>query len=202
MRAEARLEALEAARSAPTAAPPANAAPKQSDFADYTEFAKALARHEAREAAKEEIQRASQQDAARRTGEAAQQTRASFEREAQQQAKAAGIDFEDAWDTLLQLPKEDVSEAFAAGLYASEEKALLVDYFAKNPDEVRRISDLQPVQAVRELAKIEVRLSAKTPPRTTKAPAPVRTVGGSSAAQSDPAKMSMDDYAAWRMKRL
>lgn len=202
MRAEARLEAFSTERSAQTAAPQPSAAPKQSDFATYEEFVAARARFEGREAAREEIQQAQQKDTARRAGEAAQQSRQAFEREASAQAKAAGIDFEDDWDTLLKLPQEDVSEAFAAGLYGSDEKAQLVHFFAENLDEVRRISDLSPLQAVRELARLEVRLGTKASPRTTRAPAPVRTVGGSSsAAQNDPSKMSMEDYAEWRAKR-
>lgn len=199
--AEARADALAQARQPQT--PPAKSASelKESDFANYGDFVRA----QAREAAREELAAERQEQSRRQASETANATRQSFEREATEQAKAAGIDFEDAWETLLALPREDVSEAVAAYFYdAAENKAALVDHFAKNPDDIARISHLPPAQAFRELAKVDVRLGASkpTPARTSSAPPPVPTVGGRSVTTRDPEKMSMDEYANdWKARR-
>ena len=68
--------------------------------------------------------------------------------------------------------------------------------------EAARISVLGERAADRAMEQLEARVASKPAPRTTRAPAPVRTVGGSSTARQDPAKMSMDEYAEWRLKRL
>ncbi len=206
LRAEAELAAL---RSTPQQqpAPQARSAseqPKASDFASYDDYVRHLTAESAKTAAREvvsEVQRASAQGNAEA---AAQQARSTFEKEATAQAKAAGIDFADAWETLLELPREDVSEAFAAYLYqAAENKAALVDHFAKNPDEVARISSLHPAAAFKELAKADLQMGSKPKPNATNAPPPPPRVGGRTVTQQDwRSSNDMDAYAAgWKKER-
>ncbi len=83
----------------------------------------------------------------------------------------------------------------------SDKPADMAKWLADNPDEAHRISLLTDAVAIRALERAEAKLRTPAPKKTTGAPAPVRTVGGSSAVQADPSKMSMDDYAAWRSKR-
>lgn len=82
----------------------------------------------------------------------------------------------------------------------SDRKAEMAQWFADSPEEARRISRLTEALAVKAMERAESKLG-KAAPRTTRALAPVRTVGGSASATPDPAKMSMDDYATWRLKR-
>ena len=196
IRAEAELEALRKVQQPPPAQ--TIAPPKQSDFASYDEYVKALAEQHARKVAGEAVQgivgQFEQQNAQRQ----AEQARDSFLREATTQAKAANIDFEDVWDTLTSAP--NLSEPVAVALFESDNKALVAQHLAENPDELERLSFLSPVQAVRELAKLDLQM-AKPGPRTTKAPAPVGTVRGSATPTEDPRRMSMDDYAKWRTGR-
>ena len=197
LRLEGELEALRRAPAQPVQ--PVSAAPKQSDFANYEEFIAAKAQHEGRQAAREELAKAGEAQARQHQTQTAAANRTAFEKEATQQAKAAGIDFQDAWETLLELPPEEVSEAFAAAVFEAEQKAVLVDYFAKHTEEVARISALSAPAAFREVAKLELQLGSKTA-RTTRAPAPVRTVGGGVSATNDlyDKRLSMDDYVAKR----
>lgn len=71
-------------------------------------------------------------------------------------------------------------------------------HLGKNPAERARIANLSPVGQVRELGKLEGKISApKTQPKTP--PAPVKPVTGINAGGAkDPAKMSMSEYIKWR----
>lgn len=75
-----------------------------------------------------------------------------------------------------------------------------VSYFlGKNRDEAARISRLNPIQQVREIAKIETRIAAGAPSKTTAAPPPPSTVGGSTpGTHKDPSQMSMAEFVKWR----
>jgi len=192
MRAEARAEALEAVRaSTPTPVPPKSAELKQSDFATYDEFIRAQAREEAKAAVREEMSATQREQSQRQAGEAEERQKQSFLREGAKQAKAAGIDFDEAWDTLKEAPK--VSPAVAAYLYDAEHKALLADFLANDPDELARLSDLPPLAAVRELAKAEVRLSTKPAPKRSSAPPPPPTLGGGGVAPQSIERMNYAD---------
>lgn len=197
MRAEAELAAM---RTNPQAqpAPPAKSAseqPKASDFASYDDYVRHQAAEAARQAAREVVTESRQAQAQGDAAAAAKQAKATFEREATKQAQAAGIDFQEAWETLLELPPEDVSDAFAAYLYqAAENKAALVDHFAKNPDEVARISSLHPAAAFKELAKADLQMGVKPKPPITKAPPPGPTVGGRGVTQKNAADMDMKEF--------
>lgn len=116
----------------------------------------------------------------------------------EKEAKEKGLaDFAEARDALQsgEVPTNPAMSHYVTDL--ADNKAALVVWLANNPDEAERIAGLNPLAAGAELAKADARLG-KPSARTTKAPAPVRTVGGTSAATSDPGKMSMEDYAVHR----
>lgn len=69
---------------------------------------------------------------------------------------------------------------------------------AKNPAKLVEISQMSPLAAVRELIKLEARLSVPPPKTITKAPEPIKPVGQSEKAPFDPEKASMEEYAKWR----
>jgi hypothetical protein len=56
----------------------------------------------------------------------------------------------------------------------------IIHHLAKNPEEAEKLSRLSPNAAAREIGRIEERLSTKQVKKTTSAPAPVKTVTGSS----------------------
>lgn len=51
-------------------------------------------------------------------------------------------------------------------------------YLGKNPDEATRIASLSPTQQIKEIGKIETRLTTTPPNTTTNTPDPPTTVGG------------------------
>ncbi len=112
-----------------------------------------------------------------------------------------GPEYEKAVETITS-KGYPISEAMRDFLATSKNPAQLAKALADDRNEAQRIYLLGERAADRAMEQLEARVSAKAPPRTTKAPPPVRTVGGSSSVRSDPAKMSMEEYAEWRSKRL
>src|SRR5690349_22562455 len=61
---------------------------------------------------------------------------------------------------------------------------------------------LRPTAAVKELAKVDAQLGTKPAPRTTKAPPPVSTVGGSAAPRGGmPKTTDINEWMKWRADR-
>lgn len=95
---------------------------------------------------------------------------------------------EDLTDAVRSLPPECEPgfNAIGAALNTSEIAPAIKYHLGKHPDELRRIAALEPIAAIKELARLEVRLSEPTPPKpTSKAPAPVRPVSGASPVVED-----------------
>lgn len=93
--------------------------------------------------------------------------------------------------------------AMALEVLESEFGPALDHHLSQNPREALRIASLPQRLMVRELARIEARLSEPPQRRITQAPAPVKPVVGSASRSSepDPAQMGMSDYAAWRKRQ-
>jgi hypothetical protein len=84
----------------------------------------------------------------------------------------------------------------------SDKSADLAYFLGKNQNEALRIAQLPSIKAARELGKIEARLS-QTTKRTTKAPAPIKPLGGSKeVVETDDDKLSMDEFAKKEEARL
>ncbi len=86
-------------------------------------------------------------------------------------------------------------------------------YLASNPEESKRISELDPVRSAMEIGKLEIRLlaeeemRAKTEVETknleprkkqSKAPAPITPIRTDGVVDKDPNDMSPKEYRAWR----
>lgn len=74
---------------------------------------------------------------------------------------------------------------------------------AKNEDELVRINSLPPLAMAKEIGKLEDKISSKydsspKEKKTTKAPAPLTPVSGSSKGSKSPNEMSFQEYKAWR----
>lgn len=107
-------------------------------------------------------------------------------------AKLPGFD-RDVFDELPLTPH------IAAALVDSDAPAKVMAYMASNPDEVTRIASLSPARQSAEIGKLEAKLASA--PKVSNAPAPLKPVGArGNASNSDPAHMSMEEYAAFRAK--
>lgn len=115
-------------------------------------------------------------------------------------------DFDEVVETLRLHPRDGgppISPVMRDYFTEAEHPAELAKWLVENREEALRISRLSDAMAVRALERADAKLSkAKPAPRTTQAPAPLSTVGGSSKAsvdpQTGPRNGSMDDYATWR----
>lgn len=102
----------------------------------------------------------------------------------------------------ITVPGYPISTAMRDYLATSKNPAAVAKALADDRKEAQRISIMGDRAADRAMEQLEARVASKPAPRTTRAPAPVRTVGGSSSVRPDPSKMSMEEYAEWRHKRL
>jgi chemotaxis protein histidine kinase CheA len=121
-----------------------------------------------------------------------------------EKTKAAEAKHEDFAEVAL---KDDlpVTPAMADAIRDSEIGPEILYHLGKNPDEAARISKLSPIAAIRAIGKLEASLAVeatepqtKTPP-VSKAPEPIRPVGGS---RVNPVKdiegMTQSEYRAYR----
>jgi hypothetical protein len=76
-----------------------------------------------------------------------------------------------------------------------------VAYFlGQNPNEVNRIARLSPAAQVREIAKIETKLSAPVTP--TNAPPPIKPSGTKASVRTDTFNLPWDEFVAKRRKEM
>ena len=165
---------------------PGEAEPTPDQFETYEQFVKAQARWEARQEVKAAL------DAGREAAE--QRQRAQAEHDAmgtfevrKEAARAKHADFDEVVAAQADLP---MSPAMKAVLVGSDQGAELVYYLASHPEEAKRIAALPPVRQIHELGKLESRLEAvHSGPAApvvpiSKAPAPIKPVGGDATTSS------------------
>lgn len=93
---------------------------------------------------------------------------------------------EDLTDAVRSLPPECEPgfNAIGAALNTSSVAPAIKYHLGQHPEELKRIASLDPISAVKEMAKLEIRLTGPEPapqkPRTTNAPPPVNPLSGTS----------------------
>ena len=95
-----------------------------------------------------------------------------------------------------------ISPAMAEVIQESEIGPQLAYHLAKNTALARAIYSLPPVQAARELGKLEAKLSAPKPVATKAPPPPPRIEATEPAVEKDPDKMSDEEWLKWRNKQV
>ena len=102
------------------------------------------------------------------------------------------------YDAVTRNPSVPITASMAEIIRDSEVGPDLAYHLGRNQAEAAKIAALPAVRQAVELGKLEARLTAPKP-LPKQPPAPVEPVGGSaSGGSSDPAKMSMAEYAAAR----
>lgn len=173
-------------------------APTREQFRDFEEWQAALAAHTvmskmtARDEARIEKQVQEREAAQMQAAQKAKQALA--EQWVDQVADARGryADFDQVAFTA------PISDGVAEMVAQSEIGADLAYYLGKNRDTALRISQLSPVEAARELGRLEATLSRPRPPTQTQAPDPITPVRPKATGVKDPAKMTMEEYRKWR----
>ncbi len=168
--------------------------PKLDQFQTYEEYVGALADFKAE-------QRILSWQAEQRAREEAQQ-RASVQTEFQRRAESFKSEAPD-FDLVALNPSLPVSDAMAEAINVSDVGPQVLYYLGKNPQEAARIAALPPIQAAREIGKVEVRISLPQPKTVSSAPKPVTPLdGGGSSRSADPDRMTIDEWMRWRNQTL
>ena len=203
--------------------------PKLGDYDDHGKWADDMAAWTKR-TINVAIEQRDAQDRQRREAEQARTRQQQAQRAQEQfEARLDGArqrygDFDDAvFDEDAFIP-----EIALPAIYGAENGPDIAYYLANHPDEARRIGGLNQADAFRALGRIEARIEAEQASRTgtaaeqapatpakestpkaaerpparpsTRAPEPVPVLSGGGTASRDPAKMSMEEYRAWRLK--
>lgn len=106
------------------------------------------------------------------------------------------------WKVAIQtLDALGITDSQVQSLLGMEDAHKVIYSLGKNPEEAERILSLPPIQQGRELEKLASKpVPVPAPRAVSKAPAPITPVDGASAAEVDPSKMSMEEWAKWRAK--
>jgi hypothetical protein len=135
-----------------------------------------------------------QQLAAREAQRQQEAQRAEFQRR-QDAARAAHADYDD----VLESSTMPVSQALQQVLLTSEQGPAIMYQLAKNPAELARLSALPPLDAAREIGRLEARASSTASPKTTKSatrpPAPPNSINGNTSSSTRRLEeLSIADY--------
>lgn len=180
------------------------AAPKEADFSDPLEFAAAMGAWKHR-------QMDAQAQRAELTGEIEERERA-IEAAAQERRRARIVAVQEELPEIRQryvdfdaklaiATRPDVVSPVLADLVLESDFAPELTYhLGSNPELARRLSNLPPVAAARELGRIEATLNAPQPKTKSSAPAPISPVNPTGTAAKNPEDMSVQEWAAARAK--
>lgn len=171
-------------------------APQEKYFTDFLDYQaeRAAWLGEKRQVGRELRTRAEQASAAQ-----AQETQEIFDDFKERAAETAKRipDLEQVLRSAKETPKDP---GVLRMLFTSEKGPELAYFLSKNQNIVRSLNAMTPLEAARELGRLESRLSSVSPKTVTKAPNPVEPLrgGANPSAGKDPDKMDFDQYIAWR----
>lgn len=171
-------------------------APKESDYPnDFLAFDRAMVAYEAAKRISESSVRENLASRAEAVQSARREAFEAYEDRAAEARKALP-DFD---AVLSKAP--DVRNHVVELLIQDESGPRIAYHLAKNPRLIADLNAMSPLQAAREIGRLGATV-ATTPKRTTNAPPPVKPAGSASSPNSDPAKMSTDEYFAYRRKQM
>jgi len=174
--------------------------PEEKDFADFSDYqiAKAAWMLEQRQNSRQSREFQDEAEIARKAAEQAEtyekQLLARQFQEQVAEAKARYADF----DAVAFNPTVPVTETMVEMIHSSEMGADLAYHLGKNPALAARIAQMKPIEAAREMGRIEAALSQPKARTQTQAPDPISPVRAAAAGTKDPSKMSFAEFTAWR----
>src|SRR5690348_5597058 len=188
------LRRLAAAPLASVAA--ADVPPRPEDFGNDTfAYDRALHQYAARKAVREEYERLQAAQHAHRAAVASRARLAAYN-ERLSEVRDRIPDFD---QTLLEARDLHIRADLQELIRESPKGPLLAYYLARNLDRLDDLNRMPPVQAAREIGRLETRIRGPQPNVVTKAPPPVSAPkGGTASPARDPSRMSMEDFVKWR----
>jgi hypothetical protein len=196
---EAQIQELKAPKAATESQP--EKAPKRDEFSSYEDFVEARALHVARMEAKKELEafKAENKKAAEETTRATAQKEFTVRRDSMIEAgQKAYADFDAVINDAVEDGHIPTKGPLFEAIVDSDHGEKLAYFLAKNPKEADRIAGLSVYGQLRELGKLEDRLSAKKEPRETMEPIGGRTSTASGVTDS----LSTDAWIKQRNKQL
>lgn len=108
-------------------------------------------------------------------------------------------DFAERTDYILYGEKFPNNRAMAEAIVESDYKSDILYFLGTHVKEAERIASMNPIQAVKEIARIESRFAERKKSNITKAPRILEPLNGSKAqaTHGDPSKMEMDEFTNW-----
>lgn len=198
---KARLDQLE--QVTPEVKTPDRVAPNEDDFDSLQEYHTANAQYYAEVSGDAAQARVTASDSANK--EATAQTQRQEAVKTKKAAFEANLDgkranFEDFEDVAYGHNFMDLD--LAEQIFEMKKGPEVAYHLGSNLDEAERIFSLTPVQRARELTKLEFQVEALKPKKVSDAPDPISPLGNSETVQTDPDKMTADEWRAWRNKQI
>jgi hypothetical protein len=193
------LEEDRQSRQAPAAAAPSGP-PKESDFTDYFEYQRALARYEIRKELQPEIEKAAQSAREIREEESRQAKLSAHEKRVAEFAKNVPDFREVAEEAESIAVRQDIMPVLQQLVTESDIGPQLIYHLGKNPEIVDRLNRMDAVSVARELGRLEAKLTPQKARTTSNAPDPIKPVkAGVSPLRATPeSAKDMDAYIAAR----
>jgi hypothetical protein len=173
--------------------------PSPDKFGSYDEYVEALADWKADQRVAESFKR---RDAER--SQAAEARAAEAKAQAWHERQSNFREATPDYDAVVGKSSVHVAPHVVDTLLDSDSGPELAYHLAKHPETVRRINELSPLAAAREIGRIEASLSTPAAPRekpASKAPAPITPARSSAPAAVNLATANMDQYIEARRKQ-
>ncbi len=167
--------------------------PKENDFDDYGQYLKAMAQHG--------VQVELIKERATREYAAQQQSQQKLAESYSQWVDAGEEKFE-GFEGIAEHVGGKITPHMGDAIRDSEYSHELVQYFYEHPKEMIRVSQMSPTAAVREIIKLEGRVSQPPQITDTKAPKTTAPVGGKETPGGKIEDMSYEDYKITRERQL
>lgn len=107
------------------------------------------------------------------------------------------------WEAKVMTNDVEISVPMAQEIVTLEHGPLVALYLSEHKEEAKRISKLDERSAVREMARIEMKVSTAPKPEVSNAPDPVKPVGTrNKAGPKSPEEESTEEYAARRNREI
>lgn len=174
---------------------PAEGKPKKEDFENLEDYLEAVTDW-----------KVEQKEKAREVKKSEDETRSSYQKQVSSfqdkvsEFKKTADDFDEVINDVDHIP---LSMGTQAVILNSEIGPRLLYEIAKDEALYEKINKMHPIDAARELGKIEAKLSSsesetKKEAKVTKAPAPIKTLSSNAKAQKSPDDMDFQEFKKWR----
>lgn len=176
-----------------------DAAPKREDFPDDVQYLEALTDYKADQKVKAALNERDKQSEGRQQQSKAQEAESKVvESWTKNEAafKSANPDYEETVTPFVEDELQQYSAGAKRAIVESDVGPQLLMHLATHSDDAERIAGLSPLQQIKELGKLEDKMS-RPPKKASNAPPPPNPVKGGTSGSKDPAKMSVAEYAKW-----